>query len=339
MDPCENEAVVAELLRRAPWLELVPIDRENLGDLTLHPGLKTWDILDQEGNAYPQMEAKSAPAIHPSHLSPSHRTLLSEAMDIELDAQLEAEIEANLPHCVRLYHHDNDTGGFFVAQLRHKPEATPQNVARTFVPKRYQNPDSGWVPLVLDQPHPNRHSIFPAPTEIIEEVQQRYGINDSDWSWWHRGKRLNIAPKLVEERIFDQQCPNKRGNLWPAGTFHPLKLIHVGLPAFTQKRKIWRSRQESVPALRSLMTAPMHELAPDTLRRMLQGWAPLMEEYTNEFGPLEEVGPVLMSCTLPCGQAYVSGWVGARLTLMIDRIGRNALRMKLDMPPEPAEEE
>ena len=256
MDPCENEAVVAELLRRAPWLELVPIDRANLGNLTLHPGLNTWDILDQEGHAYSQLDAKNAPSIHPSHLSPSHRTLLSDAMDIEIDAQLEAEIEANLPHCVRLYHHDNDTGGFFVAQFRHKPEATPQNVARSFVPKRFQNPDSGWVPLVLDQPRPNRHSIFPAPNEIIEEVQQRYGINDSDWSWWHRGKRLNIAPKLVEERIFDQQCPNKRGNLWPAGTFHPLKLIHVGLPAFTQKRKIWRSRQESVPALRSLMTSP-----------------------------------------------------------------------------------
>jgi len=42
---------------------------------------------------------------------------------------------------------------------------------------------------------------------------------------------------------------------------------------------------------------------------------------------------------LPSGQAFVSGWVGARLTLMIDRIGRNVLRMKLDMPPEPVEEE
>ena len=79
MDPCENEAVVAELLRRAPWLELIPIDRANLGDLTLHPGLNTWDILDQEGNAYSQLEAKTAPSIHPSHLSPSHRRLLSEA--------------------------------------------------------------------------------------------------------------------------------------------------------------------------------------------------------------------------------------------------------------------
>ena len=339
MDPCENEAVVAELLRRAPWLELVEIDRSNLNGLLLHQGLQTWDILDQEGKVCPGEQALNASSLHPSHLSPSQRKLFAAELDQEVDSDLEDAIEAALPHCIRLYHHDNDTGGFFVARLRHKPEATPQNVARTFVPKRYQNPDSGWKPLLLDKPSPNRHSIFPAPMEIVEEVQKRYGLNDSTWSWWHRGKRLNIAPKLVEDRIFNRQCPNKRGNLWPEGTFHPLKLIHVGLPAFTQKRKIWRSRQESVPALRDLITTPLHGISPETLRRMLQGWAPLMEEYTEAFGPVEASGPILMSCDLECGPAYVSGWVGARMTLMIDRVGRDVLRMKLGMPSEAEEEE
>jgi hypothetical protein len=150
---------------------------------------------------------------------------------------------------------------------------------------------------------------------------------------------LNIAPKLVEDRIFNRQCPNKKGNLSPAGTFHPLKLIHVGLPAFTQKRKIWRSRQESVPALRALITAPTPALEIEVLKRMLQGWAPLMEEYTELYGLIEEEGPVLLSCELPCGKALVSGWVGARLTLMMDRVGRDVLRMKLGMPSEADEEE
>tara|TARA_B110000467_G_scaffold79044_1_gene71432 strand:+ start:12205 stop:13989 length:1785 start_codon:yes stop_codon:yes gene_type:complete len=339
MDPCENEAVVAELLRRSPWLELVPIDRSNLQGLKLHEGLRSWDILDEEGEPYVGQAALKAPSIHASHFSPDQRKAMAEALEVEVDEPLESTIEASLSHCVRLYHHDNDTGGFFVARLRHKPEATPENFARTFVPKRYQNPESGWVPMVLDLPGPNRHSIFPAPQPIIDEVQQRYGITESDWSWWHRGKRLNIAPKLVEERIFSQQCPNKKGNLWPAGTFHPLKLIHVGLPAFTQKRKIWRSRQESVPALRPLIAPPRHSLAPETLRRMLRGWSPLMDDYVERFGPLEEEGPILMSCDLPCGPALVSGWVGARLTLMIDRVGRDVLRMKLDMPTEADEEE
>ncbi|MDB2588123.1 RsmB/NOP family class I SAM-dependent RNA methyltransferase, partial [Candidatus Poseidoniales archaeon] len=57
LDPCENEAVVAELLRRAPWLELVEIDRSNLEGLTLHPGLQTWDVLDQDGHPYAGSDA------------------------------------------------------------------------------------------------------------------------------------------------------------------------------------------------------------------------------------------------------------------------------------------
>jgi 16S rRNA C967 or C1407 C5-methylase (RsmB/RsmF family) len=339
LDPCENEAVVAELLRRAPWLELVEIDRSNLEGLTLHPGLQTWDILDQDGHPYTGSEALSAPSIKPSHFAPCQRKTMAEQLELQLDPALENSIEASLVHCIRLYHQDNNTGGFFVAQLRHKQEATPENVARSFIPKRYQNPDSGWVPKVLDAPPPNRHSIFPAPQPIVDEVQQRYGLNDAEWSWWHRGKRLNIAPKLVEDRIFNRQCPNKKGNLSPAGTFHPLKLIHVGLPAFTQKRKIWRSRQESVPALRALITASTPALEIEVLKRMLQGWAPLMEEYTEQYGPIEEEGPVLLSCELPCGKALVSGWVGARLTLMMDRVGRDVLRMKLGMRSEADEEE
>ena len=339
MDPCENEAVVAELLRRAPWLELVPIPNSSFEGLLVHDGLSTWDILDQEGSVLSGSDALSAASIKPPHFAPNQRCKLANELEIEVDEHLERSIAANLSHCLRLYHHDNDTGGFFIAKLRHKPESTPEGVARSFVPKRYQNPDSGWVPQLLDLPPANRHSIFPAPESIVAEVQDRYGLDDANWSWWHRGKRLNIAPQLVEDRVFNRQCPNKKGNLWPEGTFHPLKLIHVGLPAFTQKRKIWRSRQESVPALRALMKTQTHRLEADALRRMLQGWAPLMEEYTELYGQIEENGPVLMGCQLPCGQALVSGWVGARLTLMMDRVGRNVLRMKLDMPPESDEEE
>ena len=144
MDPCENEAVVAELLRRAPCLELVPIDRANLEGLVLHKGLTQWDILDEEGLPCVGLKALEAPSIHASHFPPNQRCSMAETLGIEVDEALEATIEATLPHCLRLYHHDNDTGGFFVAQLRHKPESTPENVARTFVPKRYQNPENFW---------------------------------------------------------------------------------------------------------------------------------------------------------------------------------------------------
>ncbi|MDB4758642.1 RsmB/NOP family class I SAM-dependent RNA methyltransferase, partial [Candidatus Poseidoniaceae archaeon] len=116
LDPCENEAVVAELLRRAPWLELVEIDRSNLEGLTLHPGLQTWDVLDQDGHPYAGSDALSAPSIKPSHFSPSQRQTMAEQLELDLDPSLENSIEASLVHCIRLYHQDNNTGGFFVAQ-------------------------------------------------------------------------------------------------------------------------------------------------------------------------------------------------------------------------------
>ena len=64
-----------------------------------------------------------------------------------------------------------------------------------------------------------------------------------------------------------------------------------------------------------------------------------MQDYIEAFGQVDAEGPILMSCELPGGTALISGWVGARLTLMIDRGGRDVLRLKLNMPPEPDEEE
>ena len=42
IDPCENEAVVAELLRRCPWMELEIINSESISDLNYRQGLSQW---------------------------------------------------------------------------------------------------------------------------------------------------------------------------------------------------------------------------------------------------------------------------------------------------------
>jgi len=333
IDPCENEAVVAQLLRQLPYLELVDIDESKLGGLKLRQGLNDWDVLDKESNPLPRgEEVPRTTFLQPVHMSPSARVHWAQSFDEEIDEALEQEIESQLTKCRRLVHHDNNTGGFFVAMFRHRPEATPEGVARTFIRRRQPSSESGWEPLLLDQPHTNRHTIYAAPQEIIDEASTRYGIAQDEVSWWVRGKRLNIAPKMVDERIFNQKCPNKRGNLWPEGTFHPLKLIHAGLPAFTKKRGGWRSRQEAVPALHSLITESKVPVSAEVLERMLLGWAPLLEDYNDEFEPIQIDGPLLLSCELSSGEELISAWAGARLTLMMDEKGRDILRLKLGMP-------
>ncbi len=336
MDPVENEAVVAELLRQLPYLQLVPIDESLVPGLTLQKGISDWDILDEEGKVVAfDGSLPELPLLKPAHLSPQKRMELSD--DVELDETIEVEkeleIKSLLPLCRRLRHQDNDTGGFFVAMLMHKKDATPQGIARTFIHKRALPSESTWQPKLLDHPKPDRHSIFPAAEEIIDEAVSRYKLNDPGWSWWHRGKRTNIAPKMALERIFMQQCPNKKGNIWPQGTFHPMKIIHVGLPVFTEKKGTWRTRQESIPALQQHMGDVLLNISQQTLGRLLQGWAPLIEEFTEQLKiEAPEPGPLLFGCQIDGVDHVASAWSGARITMMIDDVGKDILRTKLGLP-------
>jgi 16S rRNA C967 or C1407 C5-methylase (RsmB/RsmF family) len=336
IDPVENEAVVAELLRQLPYMQLVPIDENLVPGLTLQKGISDWDILDEKGKIVAfDGSLPELPLLKPEHLSPQKRIELSNSIELEegFDVTKELEIESLLPLCRRLRHQDNDTGGFFVAMLMHKQDATPQGIARTFIHKRALPSESTWQPKLLDHPKPDRHSIFPAAEEIIDEAVSRYKLNDPGWSWWHRGKRTNIAPKMAYERIFMQQCPNKKGNIWPQGTFHPMKIIHVGLPVFTEKKGTWRTRQESIPAIQQHMGDVLLNISQQTLGRLLQGWAPLIEEFTEELKiKAPESGPLLFGCEIDGVNHVVSAWSGARITMMIDDVGKDILRVKLGLP-------
>jgi len=138
---------------------------------------------------------------------------------------------------------------------------------------------------------------------------------------------------MALERIFMQQCPNKKGNIWPQGTFHPMKIIHVGLPVFTEKKGTWRTRQESIPALQQHMGDVLLNISQQTLGRLLQGWAPLIEEFTEELKiEAPEPGPLLFGCQIDGVDHVASAWSGARITMMIDDVGKDILRAKLGLP-------
>ena len=49
IDPVENEAVIAELVRKCPWMEVVEIDESNVEGLVWHQGLTSWMPLDENG--------------------------------------------------------------------------------------------------------------------------------------------------------------------------------------------------------------------------------------------------------------------------------------------------
>lgn len=334
IDPCENEAVVAEVLRQCPWLELIEIDEKLAKGLILNTGMPEWNILDQDGERYEiKNELPKLPNLKLQHLCYRDR----KKIDPKFADKMEAQISQNLSFCRRLNHQDNNTGGFFVAMFRHTPDATPEGIAKAFIPKRKPLAGSSWTPKLMDKPKPNRHSVFLAEQKTIEEICSRYGIDSKKWSWWSRGKRLNIAPKSVTERLYNRVCPNKKGDLWPEGTFHPLKLIHVGMPTFVKNKGTWRTRQEAIPALEHDLEET-YEIKQETITRMLEGWVPTVEDFL-EVENIKELkdGPLLLKCNIKDSYAIISAWSGVRVSLMINTLERDILRAKLGLEFEKVE--
>ena len=314
IDPVENEAVIAELIRKCPWMEVIDIDESKVESLAWHQGLTTWSPLDEQG-VVPD-DPQSVPFFDERYLPPKEQTLL--------DA---------LPKTRRLYPQDNNTGGFYVALLRHRKDATPEGVAKTFIDKlAKRREDSGWESRLLDAPKANRHTVHGATEEEADIVMQHCQLAEADYSWWKRGKRMAIAPKLVHDRIWSQETPNKRGDRWPGGTFHPLQVLHVGLPAFVSKNENWRARQESIPLLYSKLSDELTAIETDSLMRLLSGEALEPEVIFGETIPSQ--GAFLLRCQHETGTLIINAWCGTRITLMLDKGERRLLAIRLGLEEE-----
>ena len=314
IDPVENEAVISELVRKCPWMDVVEIDESNVEGLVWHPGLTSWIPLDENGKVPEQPE--DVPSFDERYLPPKEQELL-----------------AALPKTRRLYPQDNNTGGFYVALLRHREDATPEGVAKTFIDKlAKRREDSGWESRLLDKPGANRHTIHAAEENEAAVVMEQCQLMDAGFSWWKRGKRMAVAPKMVHDRIWAQETPNKRGDRWPGGTFHPLQVLHVGLPAFVSKNGNWRARQESIPLLYSQLSKNIMQIEHDVLMRLLNNEAPEPDVVFGQQDPPQ--GAFLLRCIHHTGSLIINAWCGTRITLMLDKAERRLLSIRLGLEEE-----
>lgn len=101
-NPIENEAVVAEVLRQTKGaIRLVDVS-DQLVELNRRPGLSTWKVTTKEGvylNSIEDLEERQRKKFPTTCFPPT----------------AEEAAQMNLDRCLRIYPHDQDTGGFFVA--------------------------------------------------------------------------------------------------------------------------------------------------------------------------------------------------------------------------------
>ncbi|KAL9976465.1 hypothetical protein ACROYT_G013772 [Oculina patagonica] len=117
LNPVEDEAVICTLLQKAEGaIELVDVS-SHLPNLKRSPGLKTWKVMTKDmtivDNCDPGTEYYSK-GFKPEMLAPSE----------------EVVNKLHLERCMRIYPHQQDTGGFFIAVLEKKFQAPWENGKR-----------------------------------------------------------------------------------------------------------------------------------------------------------------------------------------------------------------
>ncbi|KAI1142260.1 S-adenosyl-L-methionine-dependent methyltransferase [Hypoxylon sp. FL0543] len=137
MNPVENEAVVVSAIERCGGPDKIEIIdcQDRLQGLKRSPGMHQWQIMDKSGRIWSSWEEVQQHVLTTEGQVPGK---LSETMFARPDTSDCSALP--LDRCMRVYAHQQDTGGFFITVLekkgefKAKPEAkirTPNNAADT----------------------------------------------------------------------------------------------------------------------------------------------------------------------------------------------------------------
>ena len=134
MNPVENEAVIASAIERCGGLEkvkLLPSD-DKLPLLKRKPGLKSWSVMDKTGQVYSSFEEVQND-IEKNGSTPALEKLVEGMFTPSFAPGSEIPFE----RCMRVYAHQQDTGGFFIAILEKQSEfkAKPESDSKKIEPK------------------------------------------------------------------------------------------------------------------------------------------------------------------------------------------------------------
>ena len=176
-----------------------------------------------------------------------------------------------------------------------------------------------------------KHAITPANADDIANVVEQYRLNTAGLSWWQRGRRLNIAPQSVYDRIYHPECKNKDGNLWQHDTFHPLKIIHAGMPCFVNNKGSWRTRQEAIPLIENAIGDVTVTIDNAAVIALLNDDAILKEDLLPD-SISDYTGPLILTSSMAGHNALISAWSGTWISLMIGTTERDIMRAKLGLP-------
>ena len=210
---------------------------------------------------------------------------------------------------MRISPEDNDSGGFFLAELRHRQ--TDEDTARAMMPK---------IPREEMKPHEARtqNNSLPvlADSNEVSEIKKRWGMSEnSAYSWWKRGKKYSLSSLGVKDWLWSQPRTVKRRRISPGEQWAPLNVIHAGITAFQPGKDGIRPRSEARPILGDSINNVT--LVSDAfIEQILEE-----REVDNKDNDTLQGYVILRSENHP----LLPVWAGAYLTLMVNESERKIL--------------
>ena len=195
LDPIENEAVVAEVLRQNRKLKLISA-HDLIPNLIASEGMNHWPLLSDDCSIV--QENENLDCFHP----PS-----------------ESRIVESLPLCMRVWNDQSKAGGFFLAVFEKESDSdddTDVEIEHTLSEE--------------EAPQDNENLPQPITLEVRESLEGELGSLPRNL--WQRGKKILWTSPEVKQ-IWESKRSRRGGRIRiPGNRWRPLKVVYLGLESF-----------------------------------------------------------------------------------------------------------
>ena len=241
LDPIENEAVGAEIMRTEKNLELLQVS-EILPNLPGRGGFSSWPDIDDDAMPSDSLDLKKSMA-----------------------SPVEDEISESLKKCMRIWHDDIGGSGFFVSVIKNSGNLP----IMTQKPEFYKSPEEV-KPDIQSSPRP-------ISRQILSSLNDRWG-NMPD-NLWMRGKKILWANSQAEEIWSSERRVRNGRTSIPGKRWRPLNVLHLGREiARVRKGQPERISGKATLELSSLISKGITEVTEDTIDSILHSQSLELEE-------------------------------------------------------------
>lgn len=263
LNPIENEAVVAEALRRTgASLKLVDVS-EMIPGLVRRDGITDWKVQTKQGQWVDSPEANQpAPVAAESEESNKRKTQPPKPLPTSFFPPTKEEIEEfHLERCVRVYPHLQNTGGFFIAVLEKidnkKRTAEDADVEEKEDTKKAKVDDQESTEVTKSEPketvpvssNPNEEvfRFLASDYPDILNIFRFYGISESSFPGGRSTLLVRNATGVPSRAIY-YVSPSVKPLL--ELNDHKVKFVHAGLRMFSMQKSEavcpWRVHAEAI---------------------------------------------------------------------------------------------